>query len=636
VAVAASKGTLTPAAQDAYRDFQEASTYHDEFVGKLESRYRAYRGVMERRSDAYRRDVLTPPYANHIVETTIASLLDERLRFKIRPRARMYDPGEFQVAKEGAKALEILISWQLAADRFHEKQRWFVLQNMIAGVTAAKICWRTSGRMKKRNGTEPQPVEDPETGMILGYVPRPVVTEEYDQAFDGPSMEVVNVADLIWDAHATSSDTCSMMAHRVWKTMAECREMAAERVPELIRWRNVEKLIDTGDQSGDRRDWSWPNDTARPPSSSSNKHFAVVEIWKRDEKGLRVFTIGNGQVLLNDRRNPYWHGEFPFIICSTQADLFRIPGMSQIEKIAHLQESLWEIADQRLQNLRLLNNAPIGFNEDLVDDPDDLIFAPGERWSLRGSVNDAVQVWAPNSLPSQVSLPAENMIKQDIQNLAGGFPFTSTSEASQVKADTATEAALVSSLAQRSVSQTKIQFNYAYGRMLGQMVELNKQYITDPQVITVIGADDEYEMRSIIPEMLRADFDSDIGPMNESLMRQERRAESQALYQLASSAAAAHAMMAGQGIGRALNLDAFMEDVLDNYDKHDKDRYFVSKPPAVPPPAPGGQAPADAGGPPQGTTAPQSIDPAISPSNAMSMSGGVAQQRYMAGQNGGG
>jgi hypothetical protein len=310
-------------------------------------------------------------------------------------------------------------------------------------------------------------------------------------------------------------------------------------------------------------------------------------------------------------------------------------GISQVEKIAHLQEALWSVTNQRLDNLELINNAIVMYNEQMVDDPEDLVFGPRERWPLQGPVQEAVQMWAPNPVPAQISMPAEMQIKQDIQNLAGGFPFTSTSEASNVKADTATEAALVSSLAQRSVSQTKMRLNDAYARMGQMMIELNQQFLTDETKVVAIGADDEYELTTIIPAMLKADYDFDISPMNESLMRQERRAEKQALYQLAVQSAGAHAMMAQQGMGKALNLDAFMEDVLDNHDVQDKERYFLSAPPPQAPPGPNGGPPGGPeGGSPNGVTAPQASD-ASSPSNAMSMSGTAAMQRFQAGKGAG-
>jgi predicted Fe-S protein YdhL (DUF1289 family) len=622
--VAKQVGLSGPAAE-ALKEYEAQKTYHDSFKLKLEARYRSYRGIMEQRSEAAKwTHKLTPPFANHIVETTLASLLDEQIKFRIRPRSKLFNPGEFAVVKDGAKALEILLGFQLEADKFSEKQRWFVLQNMIAGVTAAKVYWRYSTRMKKRWGTRDLIIHHPDTGQPLDSISLPVVTEDPDTLFDGPCVEVCDVAHLIWDQHATSTENCRSITHEVFKTWEEMKELERAGV-----WQNVDRVKGRreGEATAERSEWSNPNDT----KPADDKRFLIKEIWKRTEKGIRVFTIC-ADVVLRDTLNPYWHGQYPFVIGSTQSDLFRIPGMSQIEKIAAIQEQLWSISNQRLDVLQLAASGILMINEDLVDDPDAIVFGPGEKMLAHGDLKQALNIWGPDTTAAQISLPAEGLLKQDMQNLAGGFPFTSTSEARNVGADTATEAALVSSMAQRSVSAAKINLNYMYRRIGQQMVELNQQYITEPLIVTAVGADNEYELREIVPEMLAGEWEFDIGPMNESLMRQERRAEAQALYQLASAGAAAHSMYAQAGIGKALNLDAFMEDVLENYDKPNHERYFISTP-APAPPQPGGQAPADSGGA-AGTTAPQSIDPAISPSNAMSMSPATAQQRYMAGQGG--
>jgi hypothetical protein len=621
------RAVWSESAQAALKEFEEAKTHHDPFVTKLERLYRSYRGVIETNSQAMRwTHRITPPYINHIVETTLASLVDERLKFRVRPRKKLFNPGEFKVSQEGASALEILLDFQMQADRFSEKQRWFVLQNMIAGITAAKVYWKQSQKLQKKWVDENELVRDPATGQPLGFIPTQSITEELDTVFDGPCVEVCNVADFIWDPHATSLENSRVVCHRVWKTYAECMEQQKAGY-----WKNVSELSESRDQSAERHDWSWPDDMPRP---EGDRRIEVIEVWRKDEKGMHVTVFGNRKVVLMEAKNPFWHGQFPFVVCATQSDLFRMQGMSQVEKIAHLQDALWSVTNQRLDNLELINNAIVMYNDQMVDDPDDLTFGPRERWPLQGPVNEAVQMWAPNPVPAQISMPAEMSIKQDIQNLAGGFPFTTTDEARTSGANTATEAALVSSLAQRSVSQTKMQLNYAYARMGQQMIELNQQFITDETVVVAIGVDDEYEETTIYPQMLRAAYDFDISPMNESLMRQERRAEKQALYQLAVSSAGAHAMMAQQGMGKALNLDAFMEDVLDNHDVHDKERYFLSAAPPAAPPGPGGGQPPGGAGPPQGITGPQSAD-VTSPSNSMSMSPAMAQQRFMAGQGGG-
>ena len=620
--------SLSKAAAVAFDDYSETKQSHDEFSANLKTYYRAFRGEMETRSKAAKwTHKLNPRYVNHIAETTLASLLDERLRFKVRPRARMYDPGEFEDQKAGADALQILLDFQLGADRFSEKQRWFVLQNVIAGVTGMKVYWRHTTKKKKRHGEEVRQITDPYTGEVTGEITVPTVTETVDSVYDGPCAEVCNVADLIWDQAATSVENCRIITHRVWKTYEECLHMQ-----KLGLWKNVSKLKGTEDKSQDRPDWSFPAGQSAPANS---KRIEILEIWRREENGIKVYTIGNGTVLLKEGDSPYWHGEMPFVIASTQPDLFRIGGMSQVERIMALQEALWTILNQRLDNLSLVNTGIVMFNENMVDNPSALKFGPLERWAINGPLDQAVRMWSPDPIPAQISLPAESNIKMDMQNISGGFPFTSTSEARTVGAGTATEASLVSTLAQRSVTSTKVALNQAYERIGQQMIELNQQYLGDSLsdiLVTVLGADNQYEQKVVVPRMLRGDYEFDTTPMAESLMRQERRAEQTSLFQAALQAAPVFAAIAAQKMGRMINLDALWEDLLETYDKPNAERYFSAMTPALQAQGQSGQE--ALGQPTQGTTSPLATDAATSPSNAMSMSGETAMQRYMAGQGG--
>ena len=67
----------------------------------------------------------------HIVETTIAGMIDPDLKFQVEPRPKFYDPGEAEATRKGAKALEWMLDWQLEQDRFQEKQRDMLLQERV-------------------------------------------------------------------------------------------------------------------------------------------------------------------------------------------------------------------------------------------------------------------------------------------------------------------------------------------------------------------------------------------------------------------------------------------------------------------------------------------------------------------------
>ena len=615
----AKSSELTGIYAEAIKRFDELQSGHRSWTDKVDRRYNAFRGVMEENSEALKwTSKLAPPYANHIVETTVAGLIDDTINFKVKPRPKFYNPGEFQAARDGAKAHERLLTSQLSFDHFDEKQRWYILQNAIAGLTVGKISWGTVDRMRKHLATRPRKLADPETGATIGIIPELYETETAETVFDGPSFEVIDVRDWFWDEAAVSLDSCPFVVHRLWMTLNECKILAAKKV-----YKNVDQLSDSQDfssESSSREKTLW--DVNR-----TKGRIEVLEIYRRTPDGIHTMTIGNRNVILvPDRPLPYWHQQMPFVVCSTQSDLFRIPGMSQVEKIASLQEALWTVSNQRIDNLSLLNNAIVLMRDD-VDDPNAFDFFPGAVNLVSDPAQ--VQLWQPSSEPASISLNAEGMLKSDMQNLAGGFPFAP--EAVNLGLSTATEASLLAGLAARSLAQIKTEINFSYRRAGQQMLELNQQYIRDPVYVSVLGIDTAEEIHEIVPMMLQGSFAFDISPMNESLMRNERRAEAQTLFQVLSQGAQVAAAS-----GTPIDMKPVIEDLLESFDKQDTDRYFRS---ATNPAAPQQPLPGPSGQPdpnqPGGVTNPALAAGPQAPSNASSLSPEMMMQRSLAATGGG-
>lgn len=595
--------------------------HHDRFVEKLRKRYAAYRGELEIKSEAAQwTSKLHPPFVNHIVESTLAGVVDGRLTFRVRPRPRFYEPDEYERVKKGAKAHEILHDAQLKADRFHEKLRPFALQDAVAGLTVAKTHWRRELRRTPQLTVVP----DPQAAAAGLFLPRLVEQETDTFAFDGPTTEVVNVEDFYWHESAIDIQRSPVIAHRVWMSFPELKRLEAQGV-----YKNVDELKDARGQGDEYSAYR----TVDGPSRSKDM-IAVVEIWWQEEDGVHTVTLGNREVELKEpRKNPFWHSEYPFVVCSTRPDLFAIPGMSQVEKIEHLQTAHWHISNQTNDNLLFLNNAITAVNVGLVADPDACDYEPGARWPVEGPVDEAFKQISPDPSPTQMSIPHLSRLEQQMQNLAGGHPFTSTSEARTVGADTATEAALSTNLAQRATMALKEQLYYAYERIGQQRTELNKQFIRTPLMVEQVGLDSEPELVEIAPYLLQGDFLFDIAPMNESLNRAERKAEANAMLQVAAQIVPLMVPLAQAGAATPLNMDEFVKEWLKANDMDPPDRFFSSKAPPVQLTAgqsAAGQPPMNGGG----VTAPQAIDPATSPSSQASLSGEVFLHRIGA-QRGG-
>lgn len=604
------KNPLGEAGQRALQLVEESSAFHDKLVSDCDKRWREFEGRMDWGSDAARwQSKLHPPYLNHIIETQIAGLLDERLSFRVTPQPRLYNPGEHELARDGAKAHEILLRCQMKQARFSEFQRPFALDAAVTGIGIAPTTWRVEEGRRKRNIVVN--AAPPELEALGVFIPKIETVERVEAFYDGPAVEAADPRDCYWHEGATSLEKSRFFAQAIWMTYAD---LLADAKAGRYDMEAVRSLEHAGEQTdgvdGDRNRRGRRKDM-----------IEVLWVWDRERK--RTTVVGGRQTLLRDRGWPFWHGQYPFTTVSLQPLPRALKGMSVVEKLAHLQEMTWDLMNQRIDNVRFINNFISILRSD-VDDVDAFPFEPGAQWFMEDPAG--VQQWAPNPIPAEVSLGAESILKQDMQNLAGGQPFTSTSEARGIGADTATEAALVTNLAQLATKQMKIRLYGAYERIGQQWVELNQQFIREPVYAEKIGLDDERERVEILPHMLVGDYRFDITPMNESLNRAERRSEANGRFQMFIQAAPALA-----ALGVNMNYRKLVEDVLDAWDEPDKDAYFAAQPPQQGL-APGGGAPAPqpAAGGPGGVTAPQSIDPAVSPSTQASLSPAQFQQRNLA------
>lgn len=589
--------------------YQDLET-HNRFSIQTDRNYRAYRGVLERRAQsASWNNQQHPAYILQVIETMIASSLDPNPRWNVRARPKMGPPEQIQAEIDGAKAMSILLNEQLDIDQFATKQRPFVMQGFIAGLTVAKQYWRFSEGPRKGLGinqvTVPGsdytvPQIGPQTGVEILH--------------DNPTTEIIDVRDFIWHEAATSLDRAMRVTHRVWYSMDELLQLQAAGVYE-----NVDQLSDTQDFSEElsRReragDFFYQN--------RAKNQVEVLEQWFYDKGEIWVISVGNRKVCLTPggkaKPNPFWHGKYPFVVASSMPDLFRVNGISEVEVIRDLQEMLWTLMNQRLDNTQMLNNAIALIRSD-VDDPDAYEWAPGARW-LVDDINQ-VELLKIDPITSELSLQAESGIKSDLQNISGGMPLISGSD-QQMDSNTATAASIFTSLAQRRLAAKKQNFTYAYSEIGNQWIALNQQFIREPKALAIVGPDGAPFVKQVSPLQIQGRLHIENQLMDESMMRQERRAEAQAKLQVAVSAALPFAQS-----GTPLNLQAFMDDYLEAFGEGDTTKYYTAKNPL-----PNMQQPQTSGAGQQtgGATAPQAID-ANSPSHAFSQSPVAATQQMAA------
>jgi hypothetical protein len=600
--------------------------YHDAFVERVERRYEAYRGLADERmsssttssdeDDDWHSNVCTP-YVLQTCEGMLATMLEPSPRFTVKPRPRPDEPLDEVVERmKGVNAIEDVLSYALARDHFAQRQRDFMQQDLIVGMSVFKDYWITEHRDVTKAVPDEVAIYD-NYGAQVDSVTTPRDETTKDQLVrDDACAEVRDVRDFFWPSQAASVEKAEYLIDRTWQSVAALKRMQDEGV-----YKNVDDL--KGANARAVMSQLSQRERRLRGVDRTQDLVEVLEYWTPE----RVITVGNRTVLLRDDPNPLWNGRLPFVVCSAMPDAFQIPGISVVEALAQLQNMLWLLQNQRLDVVRLMANLITVIRSD-VDDPEAFEWAPNAQWFVEdlGQV-DTLKI---DPAVASITLQAEALLKGDLQNIMGGLPMNSGVSSDNVDQQTATGVSIITSIAQRIIQARKQHYLWAYADLGKDFLLLYQQFLRDDRVIPILGAQGAQAYRTVTWQDLQGDYDVAIDVTSDSLNRQERRAESNSLLQIASQVAQMFAMY-----GAPLNLKAFMEDALDSYDKPDKERYFMppqvgaataGQPPGVPGqpqtapspvPAPGGPGGITNPGLAAGPMSPSGGDVSMSPETAM-------------------
>ncbi len=596
------------------RNYSQDEKPHQAFCNKVEDWYKSYRGVLEVRSKAAAwTSKQHPPYIHQVIETKAAGLVDADPSWRVKPRPRMASPEDVQMWADGAKANELLLAQQADCDHLGEKQMLFAKQALIAGLSVYKTSWRYQEGSKRRQQVVHDPVSD-QYDNVIGYQSRLGERSHPYVQYDDNTAEVVDVRDFIWHEAAISLDKAKRVTHRVLHTIEELR--ALEKLGVYSNVSDLEEEGETPPGYASREEELFETNRAKDM-------IEILEQWRKTDNGIRVTTFTRSGVLLRDKPNPFWHGQFPFAVCSAIPDLFRIPGVSDVDLMYDLQELLWTMMNQRVDNTHLLNNAIVLIRED-ADDYEQFEWAPGAQWIVTDPAQ--VSLLHPDTSTAEVSLQAETRALQDLQNITGASPAL-LGQLDQTTT-TATEVSLTTSLGQKRLQVMKQQFKYCHARVGEQWISNNQQFVREERWVAVTGAAGAQAAEKIHPLMLQGDFYIDLEAMDQSLQRQERQAEAQARLQVMLSAAQVFAALSQVNPDlQMINPKAFMDDVLEAGQISDKERYYLPKKAQSPQLPPGQEQPQNGQGP--GVTAPQATDQ-MAPSNDASMSPASQMQQLLA------
>lgn len=486
---------------------------HREFYKKCDDGYNA---IIKPSEIEWQSD-LHPPYALQIIDVIESNIVDDEPDVRVLPAQPQY--------ADGADLLTHILKQQRYKDGFAEKYALFVKQALIRGISVAKVPWLEEWRRVPTPNYKPDP---------LGQR-KPYQTVPYRQQ---PGFVNVDANHFLWDCNATSLEDAEYVFFRSYETK---RSLEASGVYE-----NLEKIEESN--------FNLEDDKER------RGRVEVIEWWWRDGNTMRLTVLANREVVIRDCASPFWHGQFPFAVANIMPTPFAFRGKSIVEIINDIQIALWELQNQRIDNSKFMANAAMFVDPNT--EQQDLRLYPGAVIPLRP---DQVQAWVPNISILQPSVQAEELLKGDLQNITGAVGYLSGASNTQIDQTTATGISVISNMAAKRIIRMKQQIMFAMRRVGEQQIALNQQLLPGPVAVR-IDANAEEDWRVVTPSDIQGQYDFRVEDANESLMRQERRAEALAF---ANWFGQNYMLLTQSGV--TPNMRRVAEDVIQAFDEDPKE-----------------------------------------------------------------
>lgn len=461
--------------------FTHALTWREPFKTKWDRFYRLYRSELEEKNYPWQSNLFIP-YAFSTVETVVPRLVSNRPQIDIVPR----EPED----QDRATIMNNLIDYQWDLMDMNVLLPEAVKEMAIYGTVILKVGWKKEE--KEVISAEVVDEEIPE----LGTVP---ITEK-KTVYDGPSVELVDLYDFFWDPEATDIDTAKWVIHRTKRSLDYLKEKQRQKI-----YKNINLLeqsaspVQLDDQKQQRRATlgiSLPDYTAE----KDDKDIELLEYWSDD----KVCVVANRSVIIREEKNPYRHGKKPFIRCVDQKVPHEFLGVGEIEPIESLQYELNDRRNQRMDNITLALNRMFKVVNGKNVDEDELVSEAGGVVHMDSL--DAVDTFDIPDVTSS-SYQEETLIKADIQTTSGVTDFSRGTASDALANDTATGISLLQE-ASNARFRLKVQnIEDMLIKRLGElMVAMNEQFISEDQVIRIVG-EEGTTFEKVKADEIRGNFD---------------------------------------------------------------------------------------------------------------------------------
>jgi len=454
--------------------------------------YKAFRSYVAPRKAGQWQSQAWMPISFYVIETILPRLAAQL------PSAVVNPVGPTDV--NPAKTMEEVLHWAEDKSELYIEQIKAVKSSLLYGTGILKIGY---GEKKGYNIVD-EPImqetttdvatgEDVDGAPIMQTVQtgvEPVLDEDGQPktetvrteyfTYQGPIAEAVDIENFFPDPIASDIADARYVIHRVYRDRRHLEKMfkagTYKRPPE-DKWESYvtefaslkrqSEIGAVGDSLPDRE----------------RDLFPLLELWTDDFCVTVLGERGDG-ILLRAQRNPYAHGEKPFVKIVDHIVPHEFWGIGELEPLEGIQDTLNAMWNARIDNVKLSLNKMFAVVMDYMVDPNDLVVRPGGVVRMREGL-PLQQVFSPIDLGDVTSEAYTEVqeLEREAEKASGVSPYQ-TGQDSPAYNRTATGVALISEQGNTRFSfKVSLAEHTGYKRLVRQYASILQQFIPEDLVI---------------------------------------------------------------------------------------------------------------------------------------------------------
>lgn len=487
------------AAKQVLNEIKPGLEEHALRIRRFDRNYEVYRGsVAAGRDTRAWQSKIRVKHGMQIINDNVVSVIQGIPAVKVTPRSPQ--------SVDAAKAMEHTLGYYSDLDHLAEKQHVVAQQALVYGVSPAKNHWlyREADRKQLVPGSDGE------------WTPMTTKVVECDR----PSFQPWDAYACWWDPTARDPDTAAYIVLESWLTKDELERGRYNEDTKQGAYRNLDELYRLGQGQ-------------QPPSTAQNRlladegarykgRFRIWEVWRND----RLTVIGNQQIVLRDGPKPFWLPGKPIVVGTTRPDFFHMEGVPETELVDHIQQALWTAHNLRFDQWKMtvLRGATV---RETVPDMAQLVFRPSFLWPVTD--HDDVKFQDPPPLPPE-AYQEEQLLIDRLEKVTGISGYV-TGTVGESAARSATGVSILSQAANKPLQFKAEQLRlHVWQRTYEQWADLTKQFLTREQYVRIANPQpDEPEWQRYGPQDIFGDYDVRIEASEESLDKQQKRADTVAL-----------------------------------------------------------------------------------------------------------